>query len=402
VDGKRFPARIFLLYFLFYSGQSIYNTYLNLYLTKQGFTKTMIGSVLSISTAFLLLAQLFWGVASDRTKSKNTIIKVLFAGCAAVALLFYVSSDYLYLLFIITLFSIFFSPVIPLNDNLTLELLEDTEWDFGQIRMGGTIGYAVTVFAVGFILKDEYSPIFWMTSLMMILCFITVLGLPNIKRDKTKKGKAPFMEIFKNKTMIGLVVFNIVSSFGTNIYQSYYPIYFTSIGGTSSQIGTMMFVSALSEIPFFLGARRTVQKFGVEKIIISTGIVTGIRWLLLYFVSNPTLIIVTSLLHGVSFAGSNYCMTTFINKTVPSDLRATSHSVFAFIGTFFSRIVFGYLGGLAGDLFGINNMMLVSSIVSFVGVILFLALSKNAFLRPCLWNQLKDFISQHHIKNIMI
>jgi len=377
MDGKRFPARIFLLYILFYSGQSIYNTYLNLYLTEQGFTKAMIGAVMSISTIFLLLAQLFWGIASDRAKSKNTIIKALFGGCAAVALLFYISANYLYLLFIITLFSIFFSPIIPLNDNLTLELLEGTEWDFGQIRMGGTIGYAVTVFAVGFTLKDQYSPIFWMTSVMMLFCLIIASGLPNVKKSQVKKGKTPFMEIFKNKTLISLVVFNIISSFGMNIYQSYYPIYFASIGGTSSQIGIMMFVSAVSEIPFLLVARRAVQKFGVEKIIIIAGLVTGIRWLLLYFVSSPTLIITTSLLHGVSFVGSNYCMTTFINKTVPADLRATSHSVFAFIGTFFSRIVFGYLGGLSGDLFGINNMMLVSSMVSFVGVIIFMISSKK-------------------------
>lgn len=377
MDEKRFPTRIFLLYILFYSGQSIYNTYLNLFLTEQGFTKTMIGSIVSVSTIFLLIAQLLWGVASDRVKSKNTIIKILFAGCTIVSLLFYFSTNYLYLLSVITLFSIFFSPIVPLKDNLTLELLENTKWDFGFIRVGGTIGYAITVFVVGLILKDKYSSIFWMTSVMMFLCFIIVLSFPHIKGIKVKKDRTPLTEIFKNNTMIGLVFFNIASSFGMNIYHSYYPIYFTSIGGSSFHIGTMMFISAITEVPFFLVAHNAVKRFGIERIIIITGIVTSIRWLLLYLISNPILIIATSLLHGFAFVGSSYCMTIFINKTVPTDLRATGHSVFAFIGTFFSRVVFGYLGGLASDVFGIDSMMLVSSIISFVGIIIFILLSKN-------------------------
>lgn len=371
MDDTKFPARIFLLYIIFYSGQSIYNTYINLYLTEQGFTKTMIGYVVSVSTIFLLIAQLFWGFASDKAKNKNTIMKILFAGSAITVLLFYVSKEYFYLLSITTLFSIFFGPIVPLKDNLTLELLEDTKWDFGHIRMGGTIGYAVTVLVVGHILKDEYSSIFWMTSIMMFLCFFIVLTFPNIKGSKGKKIKTPFKEIFKNKTMVALIFFNLISSFGMNIYYTYYPIYFVSIGGHSSHIGIMMFISAISEIPFLSVANRMVEKFGVEKVMLSAGLVTSIRWFLLYLVSNPILIMITSLLHGFAFMGTNYCMTVYINKTVPVDLRATSHSLFAFINIFFSRIIFGYLGGLASDRFGITTMMLISSIITFITVIFF-------------------------------
>ena len=53
-----FPRRLFLLYVLFYAGQAIYNTYLNLYLSSVGLSDTQIGMTVSVSTAVLLAAQL--------------------------------------------------------------------------------------------------------------------------------------------------------------------------------------------------------------------------------------------------------------------------------------------------------------------------------------------------------
>jgi|GEM_PF-4743715 len=56
-----FPKGLFCVYLIFFSGQAIYNTYLNLYLAQIGFSTTQIGSMISISTIVLLIAQTFWG-----------------------------------------------------------------------------------------------------------------------------------------------------------------------------------------------------------------------------------------------------------------------------------------------------------------------------------------------------
>ncbi|MBE7720444.1 hypothetical protein [Lacrimispora indolis] len=44
-----FPKGLFCVYLVFFSGQAIYNTYLNLYLAQIGFSTTQIGSIISIS-----------------------------------------------------------------------------------------------------------------------------------------------------------------------------------------------------------------------------------------------------------------------------------------------------------------------------------------------------------------
>jgi PPP family 3-phenylpropionic acid transporter len=69
-----FPKGLFCVYLIFFSGQAIYNTYLNLYLAQIGFSTTQIGSMISISTIVLLIAQTFWGSISDRAERKNGVL----------------------------------------------------------------------------------------------------------------------------------------------------------------------------------------------------------------------------------------------------------------------------------------------------------------------------------------
>lgn len=83
-----FPRRLFLLYVLFYAGQAIYNTYLNLYLSSVGLSDTQIGMTVSVSTAVLLAAQLGWGILSDRARTKNRVLLLLYAFMAVSSLLF--------------------------------------------------------------------------------------------------------------------------------------------------------------------------------------------------------------------------------------------------------------------------------------------------------------------------
>ena len=142
-----FPICLFSLSVLFYSGQSIYNTYLNLYLSSEGLSDSQIGFIISVSTLFILLAQLFWGWVSDRVKVKNRILELLYLATAVISLLFYVGSSFWFLLAAVTFFSIFFNPIIPLQDNYALEYLEKSR-DKGVL--------------VGPGLHDSgFSPLYW-------------------------------------------------------------------------------------------------------------------------------------------------------------------------------------------------------------------------------------------------
>lgn len=379
-----FPTRLFLVYIFFYSGQAIYNTYLNLYLASVGLTTSQIGLIVSVSTAFILVAQMLWGMASDRAKTKNSILVILYLCSAAVGFLFYLGSQFWFLLALVTLFSVFFNPIMPLQDNIMLETLETSRWDYGQVRMGGTLGYCVTVLIIGFVLQDNYRNIFWMVSLAMLICCGVFLGTPKVRGWKGEAHRTPVSALLKNTTLLGIIAFNLVFSTGLNFYYSFYPIYFTAIGGNSSLIGVMMFACAVAEIPVLLIINRLVRRLGIAGVLILAALATALRWFLLYALRNPYAIIAANLLHGIGFTSFSYCIITYINNTVPKDLRATSQTMNVVVSSVVSRIVFGYLGGLATERVGAGNIMLLSSLLMLAatGIFALWARTKKEILRP--------------------
>ena len=72
-----------------------------------------------------------------------------------------------------------------------------SRWDYGWIRMGGTIGYAFMAVAAGYILKDQYASIFMLIAGSLVLFFlffqIAFLKLRRKPLRKTTSSTAPFM-----------------------------------------------------------------------------------------------------------------------------------------------------------------------------------------------------------------
>lgn len=371
-NSDRFPVNIFLIYIIFYAGQAMYNTYLNLFLTQSGFTMTAIGAVQSASTIVLVLIQPFWGILSDKSKSKNQIIGFLCFTVSLVCLSFYAFQTSLWIAFCVMLFTVFFTPTFTLQDNYTLELLENSKWDFGHIRLGGTLGYAVCAMLVGFVIGSSYKSIFWMMSLFFVVAGTMYFRLPKVEGHRQKHEKVKYTTLLKDKPLLCMLGFNIVYFMGTSFYFQFFPVYFNQeLGATSQMVGMLSFFSALSEVPFFWFAYKIEKKFGVEKVMIFAGLATALRWFLLFFVTNQYMILGINLLSGCGYVGFSYCLIKYINDTVPKGMRATAQSFNALLGTIFSRIIFAPIGGALGDIFGVRNILVVSGFIMLAGVVIF-------------------------------
>lgn len=368
---ERFPIWIFTVYVAYFAGQSVYNTYLNLYLSEIGMSTTTIGITISVSTAVLLVAQTVWGMISDRAKSKNNVLRFLYIMSALSVLGFYLTRSYIPVLLLVVAFSIFFVPIVPLNDNITLEALMTSRWDYGYIRMGGTIGYALTVLFIGSFLKDSYAPIFMIVAITMGVCLLASFRVPPVQGHRTKEKRSSMKEVLSNRTLSGLILFNLVYCMGNSFFYSFYPIRFTEIGGNSSQIGWMMFACAVAEIPFLMVMHKIVKKIGIRGVLLAAGTVTCLRWFLIAGLRNPFLIIGVNLLHGFCYTGITYCIINFINRKVPKGLRASSQVWNATMSTVFSKLIFGYLGGVAFDRLGADSLMIFSALTIGAATVIF-------------------------------
>ncbi len=369
-----FPGCLFLIYVVSYGVQAIYSTYLNLFLKGEGLNEGKIGLIASVSAAVALAGQLLWGVLSDRAKVKNHILQLLYFGAAVTGLFFYAGAGFYFFLMMGIVFTILYEPTATLQDNLALEILEDGPYDFGKIRLGGTAGYCVTVLLVGYFLDNHYRNIFFLISGALFLCAAIFLKLKPVYGQGGKKAdKGSFKNLMFNKHLMAMIGIQMVFRIGNVYFSSFYPIHLTETGGTSSNVGLIVFVCALSEIPIYYLIYHVVERWGEDKVLIGAGIVTGLRWMILSKAQSMPFILLVSLFHGIGFTAFSYCVLYTINTSVPKNIRATSQMMNAILLSLTSKVLFGYLNGIASEKFGISQMVGVYGVLMMAATVLYFA-----------------------------
>lgn len=367
-----FPVKMFLIYVIFYAGQAMYNVYLNLFLNSNGFTNTQLGLLSSVSTTALVLIQPLWGILSDKSKSKNRIVGILMLISAVAGLSFYASDSIIWLAFCVLLFNVFFNPAVTLQDNYTLEMLEGGRWDFGQLRLGGTLGYAACAALIGFAVGTNYGQIFWMMGIFFVVTGLLYFTLPRVAGHREKKQKVKYSVLLKDRRLVCMFLFNIVYSLGTAFFYQFFSIHYKNeLGASSVMVGLLSTFGALSEIPFFWFAGRLQKRFGTKALMLFAGSAAALRWLLLSFITNNYIILVVNMLSGCGFVGFSYSLIRYINDNVPKSMRATAQSLNGILGTFVSRIIFTPISGILADHFSVSSVLLMNGILMTVAVFTF-------------------------------
>lgn len=366
-----FPLYIFLTYIIYYAGQAIYNTYGTVYLSESGFSQSMIGLMSSLSTAALILIQPLWGILSDRSKNKNHVAGIVILISAVICLGVYLNNSLWWIAVCYMAFSIFYTPAATLQDNCTLEALEGSRWNFGNVRLGGTIGYMLCALVMGFFIQS-YNETYWWTAIFFIpaglMLFFTRRGT-SAKAGKPEKVR--YRTLLQNKPLICLVLYNVVFTIA-GTFSRYYTIHFTeNLGATPLILSLCTVIASIVELPFFWYAGRIERKLGLMNTFLLAGGLLVIRFTLLSFITDPYLIMAIFTLNSCGWALTNYSMLNYINEHVPSGARATSQSLNSILGTVFSSIIFAPIVGVLCDYVGTPNTLLVGAVLMVAAMVVF-------------------------------
>ncbi|MEA4890448.1 MAG: MFS transporter [Clostridiaceae bacterium] len=370
-NRDRYPYFFLLLYAVIYMANAVYNTFIPVYLNDIGFNKTLTGAILAIGPLIAVATQPVWGLWGDRASSKNLILKIMLLGTAGVILLIPLSGHYYYLIAIIALFTFFQASITPLSDAITLEYLETSRWQYGPIRMAGTLGFAVMSVIAGRVAEWKITMIFPLYSLIALFGFLSVFRLPVIHgHQKDGNRKMPW-SLLKNKPVMLLIAFNFVIQITFGFYYSFFPIHFSQMGASSTLLGIAMLITSGSEIPFLLLADKIIDRLGIPLTLVLSSLIISTRWLMLHFVSNLTVIMLVNASHGLSFIVFAYCLAVFINKNVPDELKASGQTLNAVLCMGIARLLGSMLGGLFSDKVGIRQMFLYTSLLGFAAACIF-------------------------------
>lgn len=350
----------------------MYGTFLPVYLNNAHFSQAEIGTLLSLGPLIAMFGQPVWGAIGDRARTKNRVLRLLIIGCGVAILFFPLSHQFMYIMVLICIFMFFQTSIFALSDAITLEEVDrQPTWNFGWIRLGGTVGFAMMSLVFGFVAKTHIDSMFSVYACTMLAALLCLWRFPAAAgRPSNVMGKK-FRELFKNKKLMFYLGLNFIIQITLGYYYAFFPIYLKEMGGDSSLLGWSMTISSLSELPFLIFSAKIFKRVPVSIVLLVAALASSLRWFLFSQIGDPLWLLPVQLLHGVIFIVLSVTLAMVINREVPPEWKASGQTLNGLLSLGAARIIGSFLGGILSAAYGMRQVFLYSSWVSMACVVLF-------------------------------
>ena len=276
----------------------------------------------------------------------------------------------------------FMNAVTPLTDRIGVS----SPYQFGKIRLWGSIGYAIMAQVSG-LLYQYISPFSnfmagILGALIMIICIYMVLDPHFNEKAATKRQLSTSVilkELVHNRPFI---IFLFISLFfwGACLTNSnYLSLFIRSLGGSASQVGTYQLCATLFEIPMILATDYIIKKISFRNIMLFAIFMSMVNFA--WYASLPavSLIIYVFVFKGFSTVLFTMITVRLVMVLVKDEYVSTAYGIQAMLGKGLGTMVFQLIGGRIID----NMSMSAFYWFLFTGVVVAFALAMFFKIPKC-------------------
>jgi MFS transporter, PPP family, 3-phenylpropionic acid transporter len=365
-------------YLLAFFGFGSITPLLSVYLTDvEKLSGTQIGTILSLGPIMMIIFQPIWGIVSDLTNEPPKVLTLttLLAGIFGFGYLVF----HQYSLFILTavLVAVFQSAIIPVSDSISIKYATKMRYNYGNIRLFGSLGFGLAVFVMGRL--SEYSPtvIFYTFFIALAIASILAFRLPKEAASARVNLLRGMKELFIMKKFILFLLITFLI-FGPNLANNFYfGLFVDKTGGSYTGIGIAFLIAVLSEIPFMRISGRWIDKFGLLPIAAIAGSISMVRWFFYFLEPSLTLVYASAIIQGLSIGLFIPAGLQYIRDITPIHITATAVTIYSAIGNGLGNWFSTFFGGIIYEKYSIFHVYLFFGILTFLGVLLNLWLIKE-------------------------
>ncbi len=332
-------------YFFYFATLGGFLPYWSLYLESQRFNAVQIGELSALMVASKVIAPNIWGAIADYTGRSLRIIRmasffatVFFAG-------FLFLKGYQWFAWITVSFSFFWNATLPQFEAVTLFHLQHEPHKYSQIRLWGSVGFIVTVLALGGWLEQysiESLPIIILV-LLGLIWFVTLLT-PEAKINRKSQDTIKIWKIIFRSEVLAFLTVYMLLQIAHGPYYVFFSIYLEQLGYSSTVIGMLWALGVCAEIVLFLIMRPVLKFVSLRSILLISILLSIARWLLIARYAHIfEMIIVAQLLHAATFGSSHIAAIHLVHQYFGTQHQGKGQALY-------SSMSFG-LGGMLGSLY---------------------------------------------------
>ena len=348
-------------YFLYFGVLGIFLPFFNLYCYHLGFSGLQIG----------ILFPLIWGALADRLNARRPIY-ILCCFCSALIWMLYLFTvDFRVMLAITIFYGMFFSPIISFLEAFTMDILGKEKKSYGRIRVWGSISFIAVVLALGKII-DLYSVeiivvLILAGSLMLSVISTQVPGIQVAQKKRLPRGTKSLLD--RHVLVFLFCAFLMLVSHGA--YYGFFSIHLENLGFGSTFIGLTWAWASAAEILVMLRSDQIFSRFSIKTVLIFSFMVAALRWFVLSFVQSTAAILLSQVLHAVTYGTFHIASILYIDRLAPDKAKTMGQAVNNATSYGLGLMVGFFLNGYLYEITGSFVLFMISSLIALSGGLIF-------------------------------
>ena len=328
-----------------------FNPYLPLWLKSQGLSLLVISLLTVVPAVTRLIGPYAWGALSDHTGERVKLLRYGATAALVLSLGLWVDGGVAWLALVLFLMFLHTSAMMPMSEAAMAHLVSaGGAFDarrYGRVRLWGSLGFLVTVFAAGAWFEHYglgHFPAWTVLSLLAVVG--AVWWLPDLKEELAAHDrKRPVGPILRQRAVqwfFASAFFHVLAHMGVYIY---FSLHLDALGYSKTVIGLMWGISVVVEIVWFFTQSRWLPRLSLTVWLLLCAALTVLRMGLTAGGAAlwPVLLLAQSL-HAFTFAAHHTVCIALLSHHFPGSLRGRGQALYSVL----AYGVPGVLGGLAG------------------------------------------------------
>ena len=314
-------------YFLYFGVLGVFLPYFNLYCYHLGFDGVQIGVMSGVRQAAVVFLPLAWGILADRTNRRKQLFVFCNIASAALFSLFFLSDEFLPMLAVTVLYSLFYTPIIAFLEAFAMEILGPERNHYGRVRVWGTIAFVFMALVLGQ-LVDVWGIKIILTlilggSAIQALASFTMPASPPRSRKRFHVGAAYFFK--KEVVVFQFCAFLMLASHGA--YYGFFSIHMENLGYSPTFTGAMWALASIAEIGVMLWSAPILGRFRPRPVLVFSLCAAVIRWIITAYVTSPAAICGVQALHAATYGTFHIASIIYIEHLIPPEARTMGQAV---------------------------------------------------------------------------
>lgn len=358
-----------LFYFAYYGYIGILSPYVSLFFAGKGIPAAQIGVLMSLTQAMRIFGPNLWGWIADRSQKRVFVLRLTALATVASFAGMLFGQTFMQLFIVMLLVNTFASALAPVAEaHMLTEMRGDLTY-YGKLRLWGSVGFIVSVLAVGSLLDWQGVHLMpWAALSMLALAFCATCGMQEAKPAPSHHIAASARAMLKRPEVAAFFGSAFLMIAAHAALYVFYSLYLAQLGYSKTVIGLMWSLGVVAEIVFFFYQAPIFRKLGLRKLMVACFLIAALRFLMIgYGAQSIVLLVIAQILHAATFGVHHSASIATLQYWFSGPLQARGQALFISVSYGLGGTIGGLVLSIVWDKFGPQAVYTLAALMGLAG-----------------------------------